>query len=165
MKLLLSRHIPCTVYTHAPCHFMQSHICKVYARLAATCHLHFWQNLWDFLCATVVTRGGTDTEIGVSTVSWPWRRFKPTTFQSWVQRSNHWAICSPFKGYVSSDCDLHLDYSKCNHFAWHPGTWWEISMLYLVIKHLAFKSPHCDLDPDDSKSKSFCMTPWFITMH
>ena len=25
--------------------------------LAVTCHLHFWQNDWDFLRATVVTRG------------------------------------------------------------------------------------------------------------
>ena len=35
-----------SVYTinHAPCHFMQSHIRKVYASLAVTCHLHFWQN-------------------------------------------------------------------------------------------------------------------------
>ena len=25
-----------------PCHFMQSHMCKVYACLPVTCHLHFW---------------------------------------------------------------------------------------------------------------------------
>ena len=30
---------------------------KVYACLAVTCHLHFWQNDRDFLRATVVTRG------------------------------------------------------------------------------------------------------------
>ena len=30
---------------------------KVYACLAVTCHLHFWQNDLDFLRATVVTRG------------------------------------------------------------------------------------------------------------
>ena len=42
--------------------------------LAVTCHLHFWQNDRDFLRATVVTRGGTDTEIRVSTESRPWRR-------------------------------------------------------------------------------------------
>ena len=47
----------CTPYNHAPCHFMQSHICKVYACLAVTCHLHFWQNDRDLLRATVVTRG------------------------------------------------------------------------------------------------------------
>ena len=32
---------------------MQSHIRKVYACLAVTCHLHFWQNDRDLLCATV----------------------------------------------------------------------------------------------------------------
>ena len=47
----------CTPYNHAPCHFMQSHICKVYACLAVTCHLHFWQNDRDLLRATAVTRG------------------------------------------------------------------------------------------------------------
>ena len=36
---------------------MQSHIRKVYACLAVTCHLHFWQNDRDLLRATVVTRG------------------------------------------------------------------------------------------------------------
>ena len=41
----------------APCHFMQSHIHKVYACLAVTCHLHFWQNDWDLLHATAVTWG------------------------------------------------------------------------------------------------------------
>ena len=48
-----------SVYTihHAPCHFMQSHIRKVYACLAVTCHLHFWQNDRDLLRATAVTRG------------------------------------------------------------------------------------------------------------
>ena len=30
---------------------MQSHIRKVHARLAVTCHLHFWQNDQDLLCA------------------------------------------------------------------------------------------------------------------
>ena len=42
--------------------------------LAVTCHLHFWQNDRDLLRATAVTRGGTDTEIRVSTESSPWRR-------------------------------------------------------------------------------------------
>ena len=46
----------------------------MYACLAVTCHLHFWQNDRDFLRATVVTRGGTGTEIRVSTESRPWRR-------------------------------------------------------------------------------------------
>ena len=70
----VSAQVLCTPYNHAPCHFMQSHIRKMYACLAVTCHLHFWQNDRDLLRATVVTRGGTDTEIRVSTESWPWRR-------------------------------------------------------------------------------------------
>jgi len=53
----VSAQVLCTPYNHAPCHFMQSHIRKVYACLAVTCHLHFWQNDRDLLRATVVTRG------------------------------------------------------------------------------------------------------------
>ena len=36
--------------------------------LAVACHQHFWQNDLDLLRAIVVTRGGTDTEMRVSTV-------------------------------------------------------------------------------------------------
>ena len=39
------------------CHFIQSHTGKVYARLAVTCHLPFWQSDRDLLRATAVTRG------------------------------------------------------------------------------------------------------------
>ena len=48
-KPLPSRRVLCTPYNHAPCHFMQSHIRKVYACLRVTCHLHFWQNDRDLL--------------------------------------------------------------------------------------------------------------------
>ena len=74
MKLLPFRRVLCTPYKHAPCHFMQSHIRKVHACLAVTCHLHFWQTDRALLRATAVTRGGTDTEIRVGTESRPWRR-------------------------------------------------------------------------------------------
>ena len=57
MNLLPSQCILCTPYNHAPCHFMQSHIRKVYVCLAVTCHLHFWQNDRDLLHAAAVTRG------------------------------------------------------------------------------------------------------------
>ena len=57
MKLLPPLHILCTPYNYAPCHFMQSHICKVHACLAVTCHLHFWQNDRGLLRATAITRG------------------------------------------------------------------------------------------------------------
>ena len=53
MKLLPSQRVLCTPYNHTPCHFMQSHIRKVYACLTVICHLHFWQNAR----ATAVTRG------------------------------------------------------------------------------------------------------------
>ena len=74
MKLLPFRRVLCTPYNHAPCHFMQSLIRKVGACLAETCHLYFWQNDRDLLRVASVTRGGTDTEIRVSTESWSWRR-------------------------------------------------------------------------------------------
>ena len=53
----VSVQVLCTPYNHAPCHFMQGHICKVYACLAVTCHLHFWQNDRDLLRAIAVTQG------------------------------------------------------------------------------------------------------------
>ena len=42
--------------TNAEARFNKIHVRKVYACLAVTCHLHFWQNDRDFLHATVVTR-------------------------------------------------------------------------------------------------------------
>ena len=44
MKRLPSLGVLCTPYNLAPCNFMQSHIRKVHAFLAVTCHLHFGQN-------------------------------------------------------------------------------------------------------------------------
>jgi len=52
----VSAQVLCTPYNHAPCH-LQSHICKVYAYLAVTCHLHFWQNDRDLLRAIAVIQG------------------------------------------------------------------------------------------------------------
>ena len=56
VQLLPSRLVLCTPYNHAPFHFMQSHVRKVHAYLAVTCHLHFWQNDRDLLHAIAVTR-------------------------------------------------------------------------------------------------------------
>ena len=50
-----SRHVLSTPYNYAPCHFMQSHVHKVYACLAVTCHLRFWQNDRGLSHATAVT--------------------------------------------------------------------------------------------------------------
>ena len=78
---------------------------KVYACLAVTCHLHFWQNDRDFLRATVVTRGWNGyrnkSQHGKSTLEKkilpPFQQgFEPATFQSRVRRSNHWAIPAPW---------------------------------------------------------------------
>ena len=54
MKLLPSRRVLCTPYSHALCHFMQSHIRKEYACLAVTCHLHFWQDVFEWLAAQLL---------------------------------------------------------------------------------------------------------------
>ena len=80
---------------------------KVYACLAVTCHLHFWQNDRDFLRATVVTRGWNGyrnkSQHRKSTLEKkilpPFQQgFEPATFQSRVRRSNHWAIPAPQGG-------------------------------------------------------------------
>ena len=83
---------------------MQSHIRKVYACLAGSCHLRFWQNDQGLLCATVVTRGWNgyrnksqhrkltlENKILPPLQQW----FEPATFQSRVRCSNHWAIPAP----------------------------------------------------------------------
>ena len=94
----VSAQVLCTPYNHAPCPFMQSHIRKVYACLAVTCHLHFWQNDRDLLRATAVTRGWNGyrnkSQHRKSTLEKkilpPFQPgFKPATFQSRVRRSNH----------------------------------------------------------------------------
>ena len=104
IKLLPSQRILCTLYNHAPCHFMQSHICKGHACLAVTCDRHFWQNDQDILCAAAVTWGWNGyrnknqhrkltQEKKILPPLLP--GLKPTTFQSWVQHSSHCAIPTP----------------------------------------------------------------------
>ena len=92
--------------TNAEARFNKSHIRKVYACLAVTYHLHFWQNDRDFLRATVVTRGWNGyrnkSQHRKSTLEKkilpPFQQgFEPATFQSRVRRSNHWAIPAPTK--------------------------------------------------------------------
>ena len=90
--------------TNAEARFIKSHIRKVYACLAVTCHLHFWQNDRDFLRATVVTRGwngyrnkSQHRKLTLEKKILPpfQQGFEPATFQSRVRRSNHWAIPAP----------------------------------------------------------------------
>ena len=90
--------------TNAEARFNKSHIRKVYACLAVTCHLHFWQNDRDFLRATVVTRGWNGyrnkSQHRKSTLEKkilpPFQQgFEPATFQSRIRRSNHQSVqCS-----------------------------------------------------------------------
>ena len=96
---------------------------KVYACLAVTCHLHFWQNDRDFLRATVVTRGWNGyrnkSQHRKSTLEKkilpPFQQgFEPATFQSRVRCSNHWAIPAHVhrnhKAYLGTGSpDGHLD--------------------------------------------------------
>ena len=99
-----SRRVQCTPYNHAPCHFMQSHIRKVYACLAVTCHLRFWQNDRGLLRATAVTRGwngyrnkSQHRKLTLKKkINPPLQQgFESATFRSRVRRSNHWAIPAP----------------------------------------------------------------------
>ena len=95
--------LACSVYTKQPCtcHIIQIHIRKVRACLAATCHLHFWQNIRDLLRAAAATRGlngyrnksqhkKSTLEKKILPPLLP--GLEPATFQSRVRRSNHWAI-------------------------------------------------------------------------
>ena len=110
----VSAQVLCTPYNHAPCHFMRSHILKVYACLAVTCHLHIWQNDQDLLRATAVTRGWNGyrnkSQHRKSTLEKkilpPFQQgFEPATFQSRVRCSNHWAIPAPT---VSDSISMHF---------------------------------------------------------
>ena len=95
-----------SVYTIQPCTMSlhESHICKVYACLAVTCHLRFWQNDWDLLRATVVTQGwnGYQNKSQHRKLT-PEKKIlspllpglEPATFRSRVRRSDHWAIPAP----------------------------------------------------------------------
>ena len=56
VKMLPSRRKSCVHHT-TMLHVTSCKVSKVYACLAVTCHLHFWQNDRDLLRATAVTRG------------------------------------------------------------------------------------------------------------
>ena len=109
-----------SVYTIQPCtrlqsRFIQSHIGRVYACLAVTCHLHFWQNGRDLLRATTVTRGwngyrnkSQHRKLTLEKKILPplLQGLEPATFQSRVRRSNHWVIPLP-DGDDDDDDDVH----------------------------------------------------------
>ena len=86
------------VVTNAEARFNKIHIRKVYACLAVTCHLHFWQNDLGLLRATAVTRGWNGyrnkSQHRKSTLEKkilpPFQQgFEPATFQSRIRCSNH----------------------------------------------------------------------------
>ena len=122
MKLLPSRHVLCTPYNHALCHFMKSHIRKVYACLAVTCHLHFWQNNRDLLRATAVTRGwngyrnkSQHRKLALEIFFIPplLQGLEPATFRSRIRRSNHWGIPALVLSAHATFSHLHKDGHKC----------------------------------------------------
>ena len=92
-----------SVYTIQPCtrlrcRFIQSHIGRVYVCLAATCHMHIWQNDRDLLRATAVTQGwngyrnkSQHRKLTLEKKILPplLPGLEPGTFRSRVRRSNH----------------------------------------------------------------------------
>ena len=120
------RRVLCTPYNHAPCHFMQSHIHKVYACLAVTCHLRFWQNDRGLLRATAVKRGwngyrnkSQHRKLTLEKKILPplQQGFEPATFQSRVRRSNHWAIPAP-RIYIYI-CIYIYQLPSTSNYVWH----------------------------------------------
>ena len=97
--------------TSLQCHFIQSHIGRVYVYLAVTCHLHFWGNNRDLLRATAVTRKkngyrnkkSEHRKLTLEKKILPplLRGLELRIFRSRVRRSNHWTypvwtvICKP----------------------------------------------------------------------
>ena len=103
--MLPSWHVLCISYNHALCHAIQSHIRKVHTCFAVTCHLHFQQNDLDLLHATAVAQRwngyqnkSRHRKLTMEKKIHPLflQGFKPATFQSQVQHSNHWAIPAPW---------------------------------------------------------------------
>ena len=94
----VSAQVLCTPYNHALCQFMQSHIRKVDAGLAVSCHLHFWQNDRDLFGVTQGWNGYQNkSQHRKSTTEKKFlppllQGFEPTTFQPQVRHSDHWAI-------------------------------------------------------------------------
>ena len=119
----VSAQVLCTPYNHAPCHFMQSHIRKVYACLAVTCHLHFWQNDRDLLRATAVTVGwngyrnkSQHRKLTLEKKILPplQQGFEPATFQSRVAGSlsdyGLWNACNVWRNVgMAVTCSVRVD--------------------------------------------------------
>ena len=112
--------------TNAEARFNKIHIRKVYACVAVTCHLHFWQNGRDFLRATVVTRGWNGyrnkSQHRKSTLEKkilpPFQQgFEPATFQSRVLGPYAWVQGRRATSKVTATSGGRLT----NRYAWVPG--------------------------------------------
>ena len=133
----------------------------MYACLAVTCHLHFWQNDRDFLRATVVTRGWNGyrnkSQHRKSTLEKkilpPFQQgFEPATFQSRVRCSNHWAIPAPLIDWLIDDrlysaILRSLEQTHCARILFYISDWL-FSAFFLnihrsgVLTALAWLVPH-----------------------
>ena len=125
----VSAQVLCAPYNHAPCPFMQSHIRKVYACLAVTSRLHFWQNDRDLLRVTAVTRRwngyrnksqhrklALEKKILLPLL----QGFEPATLQSRVRRSNHRAIYWQIPHLCQICCCLFCVFSFLCHWSTSP---------------------------------------------
>ena len=127
------------VYTIQPCSMsLHAHIRKVYACLAVTCYLHFWQNDRDLFRATVATRGwnrywnkSQHRKLTLKKkILLPLQQgFEPVTFQSQVWHSNHWAI--PVIA-VSNHCEICQTFIHWCFMYTHWDFWNKITRLELL---------------------------------
>ena len=136
----------CFMYTIQPCsslqcHFIWSNIRRVHVwlvSLAETCHKYFWQNDWDFVCASVVT--------WVWNEHWNKRQHTKLTLENIILLPlllrlsitslaiYHWAIPAPFARLVTRV------YLLINLVPYHQGkqacSWvlWQEKHAGLIIK-------------------------------
>ena len=100
---------------------MQTHIRKVYACLAVTCHLHFWQNDRDLLRATAVTRGWNGyRNKSQHTESRPWRR-------KFSRRSSRDSNPRPFNhesGALTTELSPPPNVSLCLYCTYYINIYW-----------------------------------------
>ena len=125
------------VHIIQPCnmlhHFMQSHVRRAHACLAVACQLHFGQNDQDLFHATAVTGGlgwngyWNKSQHGKLTLETKiltplLQGLEPTTFQSCVRRSNHWAIPVPHQCVVGVYVTL-TDHSHIQFPSYQLSQW------------------------------------------
>ena len=128
MKLLPSRRVLCTPYNHASYHLMQSHICKVHAYLAVTCHLHFWQNDRCLLRATAVIRG------------WNGYRYNPLSILGFSSTKTTFAL-SAMKKLVTTEAILNISSNPA--YRSHPDVRGRIDWYGLLRQTSHFISLSC----------------------